>query len=43
MIKIVVADDHKLFRDGLRKILELEPDIKVVGEGADGEAAGVGR
>ena len=39
MIKIVVADDHKLFRDGLRKILELEPDIKVVGEGADGEEA----
>ena len=39
MIKIVLADDHKLFRDGLRKILELEQDIKVVGEGADGEDA----
>lgn len=34
-----MADDHKLFRDGVRKILELEQDIKVVGEGADGVEA----
>ena len=39
MIKVVLADDHKLFRDGLRKILELEPDIKVAAEGANGEEA----
>ncbi|MBQ7262732.1 MAG: response regulator transcription factor [Synergistaceae bacterium] len=39
MIKLVLADDHKLFRDGLRKILELEQDVKIVGEGADGEEA----
>lgn len=39
MLKLVLADDHKLFRDGLRKILELEQDIRVVGEGANGEEA----
>jgi DNA-binding NarL/FixJ family response regulator len=39
MLKIVLADDHKLFRDGLRKILELEPGFKVVAEAADGEEA----
>ena len=39
MLKVVLTDDHKLFRDGLRKILELEPDIKVVGEAGDGEEA----
>ena len=39
MLKVVLTDDHKLFRDGLRKILELEPDIKVVAEAGDGEEA----
>ncbi|MDR1977506.1 MAG: response regulator transcription factor [Synergistaceae bacterium] len=39
MLKVVLADDHKLFRDGLRKILELEPDIQVVAEAGDGEEA----
>ena len=39
MIKLVLADDHKLFRDGLKKLLELESDIKVVGEASDGEEA----
>jgi DNA-binding NarL/FixJ family response regulator len=39
MLKIVLADDHKLFRDGLKKILELESDFKVVAEAADGEEA----
>jgi RNA polymerase sigma factor (sigma-70 family) len=36
-IKVVIADDHALFRDGLRKILSLEKDILVVGEAANGE------
>ncbi|RRD65683.1 DNA-binding response regulator [Fretibacterium sp. OH1220_COT-178] len=39
VIQIVLADDHKLFRDGLRKILELEPEVKVVGEASNGEEA----
>jgi DNA-binding NarL/FixJ family response regulator len=36
-IKVVVADDHALFRDGLRRILSLEKDILVVGEAANGD------
>lgn len=39
-IKVVIADDHTLFRDGLRKILSLEKDILVIGEAANGEEAG---
>jgi DNA-binding NarL/FixJ family response regulator len=36
-IKVVIADDHVLFRDGLRKILSLEKDILVVGEAGNGD------
>src|SRR3970040_1915844 len=36
-IKVVVADDHTLFREGIRKILSLEKDILVVGEAARGD------
>lgn len=36
VITIVLADDHALFRRGLRSMLELEPDLRVVGEAADG-------
>jgi len=36
-IKVVVADDHTLFRDGLKKVLSLEKDILVVGEAARGD------
>lgn len=36
-IKVVIADDHGLFRDGLRKILSVEKDILVVGEAANGD------
>lgn len=36
-IKVVIADDHALFRDGLRRILSLEKDILVVGEAANGD------
>jgi two-component system, NarL family, nitrate/nitrite response regulator NarL len=38
-IGIVIADDHAIFRDGLRRLLESEPDFEVVGEAADGEEA----
>jgi DNA-binding NarL/FixJ family response regulator/class 3 adenylate cyclase len=38
-ISVVVADDHQLVRSGFRVILEAEPDIRVVGEAADGRAA----
>ena len=36
-IKVVIADDHTLFREGIRKILSLEKDILVVGEAARGD------
>ncbi len=35
-IKVLLADDHGLVREGLRRLLETEPDIRVVGEAADG-------
>lgn len=38
-IKVVIADDHTLFREGLRKLLSLEKDILVAGEAANGEEA----
>jgi len=36
-IKVVVADDHTLFREGMRKVLSLEKDILVVGEATRGD------
>jgi two-component system response regulator NreC len=35
-IKVVIADDHQIVREGLRAMLEKEHDIKVVGEAVDG-------
>jgi DNA-binding NarL/FixJ family response regulator len=35
-IRIVIADDHPIFHDGLRRLLESEQDMKVVGEACDG-------
>jgi DNA-binding NarL/FixJ family response regulator len=38
-IRIVLADDHKLMRSGLRVLLEQQPDLTVVGEASDGREA----
>jgi DNA-binding NarL/FixJ family response regulator len=38
-ITIVIADDHPVFRQGLRQIIEIEPGLKVVGESRDGASA----
>lgn len=35
-IRVVLADDHQLFRQGLKSLLELERGIRVVGEASDG-------
>src|SRR4051794_12512269 len=35
-IRILLADDHTVVRDGLRALLEREPDMSVIGEAADG-------
>ncbi|RLD25650.1 MAG: DNA-binding response regulator [Bacteroidetes bacterium] len=39
VVKIVLADDHNIVRNGIRSLLENEHGIKVVGESEDGEAA----
>jgi len=36
IVTVFIADDHTIFREGLRRILELEKDIKIVGEASDG-------
>jgi two-component system nitrate/nitrite response regulator NarL len=38
-IRILIADDHPIFRDGLRKLLSAEPGFSVVGEATDGMEA----
>jgi DNA-binding NarL/FixJ family response regulator len=38
-IRVVIADDQAMVRAGFRMILDVEPDIEVVGEAADGEQA----
>src|SRR4028118_756646 len=38
-IRVLVADDHPLFRRGIRAILGVEPDTELVGEATDGEEA----
>ena len=39
MIRVLIADDHAVVRQGLRTFLGLQEDIEVVGEAADGEQA----
>jgi two-component system, NarL family, response regulator LiaR len=36
-IRVIIADDHEVVREGTRALLEREPDIEVVGEASDGE------
>ena len=35
-IKVIIADDHEIFRDGLRIMLQKQPDIHLVAEASDG-------
>jgi DNA-binding NarL/FixJ family response regulator len=39
MIRVAIADDHQLIREGIRRILAEQPDIQIIGEAADGNAA----
>lgn len=36
-IKVIIADDHEIFRDGLRLMLQKQPDIDLLGEAEDGK------
>lgn len=38
-IKIILADDHKLVRQGVRSLLEAQPGFEVIGEASDGQEA----
>jgi len=38
-IRLLIVDDQRLMREGLRTLLELEPDIQVAGEAGDGQEA----
>jgi DNA-binding NarL/FixJ family response regulator len=38
-ITVLLVDDHPIVRDGLRRLLEGQPDLQVVGEAGDGEQA----
>ncbi len=38
-LRIVIADDHVLFRDGLRALLTAAPDTELVGEAGTGDEA----
>ena len=39
MISVLIADDQELVREGLRMMLEAEPDLRVAGEAANGQQA----
>ena len=38
MIRLLIADDHAIVRDGLKRIFSAEPDLQVVGEAVNGDA-----
>jgi len=38
-IHVLIADDHRLYREGVRKMLSVSPDIEIVGEAVSGEEA----
>ena len=38
-IRILIVDDHKIVREGLARLLQIEPDMDVVGQAADGQEA----
>src|SRR5580704_4957303 len=39
VVRILVADDHAIFRDGLRKLLEGSDDVTIIGEASNGNEA----
>src|SRR3990167_7048171 len=39
MIRIAIADDHPIMRQGLQRLIEQQPDMRLMGEAADGRRA----
>ncbi len=39
VIRILLVDDHRVLRDGLRSLMEFQPDLEVIGEASDGPTA----
>lgn len=39
MIKVVLVDDHRILREGLKNLLTTDPEISIIGEAANGEEA----
>ncbi|MDP8948278.1 MAG: hypothetical protein M3N09_09310 [Actinomycetota bacterium] len=39
VLRVLIADDHPFFRDGLRVLLQATPDTELVGEAQSGEEA----
>ncbi|MGH9822892.1 MAG: response regulator transcription factor [Blastocatellia bacterium] len=39
MLSVLIADDHPVFRKGLRQVIESDPALKVIAEAEDGETA----
>ncbi len=37
MIRVLIVDDQNLIRQGLKTLLELEPDLQIVGEAENGQ------
>jgi two-component system, NarL family, response regulator NreC len=38
-VRVIIADDHALMRDGIKALLSLTPDIEIIGEATDGRQA----
>ena len=38
-IRVLIVDDHQVVREGLRRIIQLNEEIKVIGEASNGEEA----
>ena len=38
-LRIIVADDHQMFREGLKSLISAEPDMEIIGEAGTGRTA----